>query len=284
MFVLPFIFLVSTYLIVFYNYFRPHPPSRLVQRSALLTLNASVLAALAQSLIPLSGAFIAFVMITLAFLSNNSARPVSILAKIALGTLALAVSLKLFGWQRVVLNPSLDLGNPPFEWVLNFDKPFAGAVLAIALLMLTPPVPTRSLSVKYAGWIALGIVTLVCTTFLLGGTFAPKWTLAVTLFLITNLIFAVVPEELFFRSLLQAKFPKRSKVKDAFTVLTLTGLFTLAHFSPKIDPTYLVLVALAGGIYAFVFQVTRSILWAIAIHLFVNLLSVALFNYPLRLG
>jgi membrane protease YdiL (CAAX protease family) len=245
----------------------------------------SLVTALSQSLFPATGLLLIAAFSAAIVLIQSPYLTVSNTAKVTLGILALILSLHVFGWQRIILDPEFNLGSTNFQWYANYDKPLAGLFIAIAFYVLQePPRPQPRLSRPGLLVVTLGIVALVAMTKLLGATFNPKWSASAFMFLLTNLFFTVIPEELFFRKLLQSALPAGNTKHSTFTVGIMTVLFTAAHYSASANVAYLVLVAIAALIYAFAFQLTRSVVFLILVHFTVNALSVSLFNYPVQVS
>lgn len=202
------------------------------------------------------------------------------------GALTFALAIHAFGWTSLVLNPAMDLGGEPFVWKAHFDKPFAASLIVIFLLsqpQSTPRLSLRMLS-RMSFLIVSGTSFLIFMTLKLGGSLDLKVSWTAMGFLLANLLFTVIPEELFFRGLIQAYLPSGSHAKTIITIFITALLFTMAHFSGSLLEPYLLLVFLAGLLYAAVYQFSRSIPLAVAAHLTVNAASVLVFQYPIRLA
>ncbi|MBK8973400.1 MAG: CPBP family intramembrane metalloprotease [Hahellaceae bacterium] len=202
------------------------------------------------------------------------------------GSLAFALAVHVFGWQSVMLDPALSLGGEPFAWKAHFDKSFAAALIALFLLMQPPSdqCPGSLMRPRMILLTVSGTLILTGLTLCMGASLNPKLGWAAIGFLLTNLLFTVIPEELFFRGLIQAYLPKGNLQKNTLTVSLTALFFTLAHYSSSISVSYLGLVFIAGLLYAAVYQLSRSIPLSIAAHLTVNAASVLLFDYPIRLA
>ena len=202
-----------------------------------------------------------------------------------IGVLCFLLAIHFFDWRAVVLDPALDLGGELIRWYANLDKPFAGAMIALALLALGRPGhllgsrPTKPVLML----IVSGLASLILLSLALGATVSITLTAAAGLFLLGNLFLTVFPEELFFRGLIQAHLPRGPGWRDGLSILVTALLFTAVHYSPTLHPSYGLLVLTAGLLYAAVFQFSRSIGLSILVHLAVNAISVVLFSYPLNL-
>lgn len=116
----------------------------------------------------------------------------------------------------------------------------------------------------------------------------PKWGAYVLCFAFFNLFVTCVKEELFFRCILQegiqhlcCRFIGHRQLSTLATLGLSALIFTAAHFHTGPGaPLRLLLIFLAGILYALVYQLTRSVSLAIVTHFIVNLLHFSLFTYP----
>lgn len=102
--------------------------------------------------------------------------------------------------------------------------------------------------------------------------------LAAIEFAIGNAVFAVLPEEAFFRGLIQAPMEERFSRGSAraVPVLVSAGAFGLVHFGAGV--TFVVLATMAGVANALVYSLTRRIEAPVLCHLTLNALRVVLFQ------
>jgi hypothetical protein len=172
----------------------------------------------------------------------------------------------------------------PYDLYLNFDKTVAG----ILLLGMLWPTLIRSrddlLKALRVGLplIALNIVVLVIVSLALGYLrFDPKWTSFFWLWASVNLLSTCLSEEAFFRTFIQSGLaaalkPYRYGPTVALTVSAM--LFGIAHLSG--GWTYVLLSAVAGLGYGYIFQRTGRFEMAMLAHFALNATHFLLFTYP----
>lgn len=218
----------------------------------------------------------AFAAVTWAAAASPSARPAFTLLSGGLG-LALAVHLlpgfhnpRLF--DAVVLSP----GAAPFTQALNFDKAAAGLFLLAAF------------APRLQGWrdaracaVPAALAALATASLVMGMAWAagvvrwdPKWVDAAPAFLAVNLLFTCVAEEAFFRGLLQHRLPGPRSVAAGASAL----LFGAVHLPAGV--LHAGLATLVGLGCAAVFERTRRIEAAVAVHFAVNAVHFLFFTYP----
>jgi uncharacterized protein len=230
------------------------------------------------------------------FLANNSqwGVPLRILGFVCTLVLALALALHYIpGFSRPSLF-SLRLGDSriPYTLYANFDKGAAGLIL-LALWVHTQKsggALASSLG-RNVHWILLAAALPMVVAYFFGlkPDFKLGWYTPV--FLMVNLLFVCVAEEIFFRQMVQQPLMNRlgGAGMGAFMATLLTAiLFALAHFgllkvfSGDAAAKALGLMFVAGFAYAWIYQITRSVECAIATHFLVNAIHFIGFRYPMQ--
>ena len=218
-----------------------------------------------------------FAALTWAAVASPRARPLFMLLS---GVMAVALSVhvlpgfdnpKLFDAERLTPDAL------PFTQYLNFDKGTAGLFLLAAF---APRLQRWREAAAIAGPVALA--ALATTAAVLGLALAlglvrldPHWHPLAPTFLAINLLFTCVAEEAFFRGLLQRHLPGPRPLAVAASAL----LFGLVHLPA--GAAYAALAAVLGLGCALVFERTRRIESAIAVHFAVNAVHFAGFTYPM---
>jgi len=196
------------------------------------------------------------------------------------GLLAVALSIHVlpgFDNPKVFDAERLTPDALPFTQYLNFDKGTAGLFLLAAF---APRVRRWRETAELASPVALAAT--VTTTAVLGLALAlglvhaaPHWHPLAPAFLAINLLFTCVAEEAFFRGLLQRRLPGPRPLAVAVSA----ALFGLVHLPAGV--TYAALATVLGLGCALVFERTRRIESAIAVHFTVNAVHFVGFTYPM---
>ena len=172
----------------------------------------------------------------------------------------------------------------PFTTYLNFDKAAAGLWLLVAFCRpdaraLAGHALARTLVAAIAvPAVVIGVAMLAGYTRL-----EPKWPDGAAVFLCTNLLFACVAEEAFFRGLIQERIARLAD-RDGraawkwVAVGVSAALFTLAHVGG--DATAMLVIGLAGLGYSLTYALTRRIEAAILVHFALNAAHFVGFAYP----
>ncbi len=171
----------------------------------------------------------------------------------------------------------------PYTLYLNFDKPFIGFFPLALTIPLLSRMHISSVALKTIALTALGIMILIVLALYLhlvdidiklpGMT--PIW-------LIANLFFVTIPEESFFRGFLQREISEyfNTKWAEPFSVIVVSLLFALLHFTFIYDFGFLSLTFIASLIYGSVYHMTRSIESSIFCHYLFNVVHFFFFTYP----
>ncbi|AKJ27112.1 hypothetical protein AAW51_0421 [Caldimonas brevitalea] len=203
---------------------------------------------------------------------------------VALGALALAMH-AIPGFNNPVLADQVRISPDaaPYTLRANFDKGTAGLLL---LVLFTTPIASleqwrRVLPPTLLG--AVATASIVIGIALVIGYVRPdaKVPEMAPYFLAINLLFTCIPEEAFFRGLLQERISSSRLGQAAgvwLPVAASTLLFGVVHFGG--GPVFLALATVAGLGYSLAYQVTRRIEVAILVHFGVNAIHFFGFTYP----
>lgn len=171
----------------------------------------------------------------------------------------------------------------PFSMYLNFDKTIAALVIYITSGLSTLEKPVDKKSILYttlylslcAGFVSiLGILTGYIK-------FEPKLPDILPIWVLNNLMFVCMAEEVIFRGFVQTHLKKflNEKTNVQTIHITITSLiFGLAHFKGGI--LYIVLASICGWFYGYTYERTNRILCAMLVHFGLNLIHLMLFTYP----
>jgi uncharacterized protein len=112
-------------------------------------------------------------------------------------------------------------------------------------------------------------------------SFSPKVPDFWLAFIAINLLFTCVAEEAFFRGLLQTKLSQLITAKRLaiFAPVITATIFALAHFIGGWN--YVLVSAVAGFGYSYLFYKTQRLEWSILCHWLVNISHFFLFTYPM---
>lgn len=203
---------------------------------------------------------------------------------LAVTSLALAMhALPGFHNPRLIDPQLLSLDSSVFQLYANFDKAWVGIVLVALLLHRSASaVAWRSAALTTA---VIGTLTVVATLAIASSInvvrLDPKLPDFTLLALVTNLFFTVIPEEAFFRLLIQTPLSQRFatvRYGTVYTVAITATLFALAHFAGGLQ--YMLLAGIAGVGYALVYAKTQRLSAAVATHFGFNVVHFLYFSYP----
>jgi membrane protease YdiL (CAAX protease family) len=200
--------------------------------------------------------------------------------------LALALALhRLPGFNNpiIISNVTLSAGAATFTQYANFDKGVAGLVLFAVLCRRTASISEwGELLKKIFPVLALTMIAVLGAAALVGYVKPSlKITQVTALFLITNLFFAVIAEEAFFRGFLQDRFASslsRFRYGGLIAVMCSALIFGLTHIAG--GPTYVFLAFLGGLGYAYAYHLTQRIEAPIIVHFALNAAHFIGFTYP----
>lgn len=203
----------------------------------------------------------------------------------AAGAISLALALHLlpgFHNPALVASVSVSHGAPPMTQYLNFDKGIAGLFLLAycrrfgGIDDVRCAVPATLTTMLVTPTVVLGIAVVV--GYVQPDPKFPPFALA---FLATNLLFTCVPEEAFFRGLLQPRLFRVLPVSNTgrtAAVAVSALLFGLAHAAGGVGTA--ALATLAGLGYASAYATTGRIESAILTHFTLNAVHFLGFTYP----
>lgn len=171
----------------------------------------------------------------------------------------------------------------PFSMYLNFDKTIAALVIYITsgLSILEKPVDKKSiLYTTFYLSLCAGLVSIlgILTGYI---KFEPKLPDILPIWVLNNLLFVCMAEEVIFRGFVQTHLKKFFNEKTNFQTLhiTITSLiFGLAHFKGGV--LYVILASICGWFYGYAYERTNRILCAMLVHFGLNLIHLTLFTYP----
>jgi len=254
------------------------------------TWQASYLVFILVGLISSAITYVAlFVMVILALLliHYKKDQKFSLVAGAMALTLGLALGLHIvpgFNNYQYGSNIQLSASAVSFDIWFNWDKSMFGLlVLGIvlrdslirntkdALLMIASFLPLAILGISVIYLIALAI-----------GYSKVDWTPAFVFipWVIKNLVFTVLAEEVFFRGIVQTQLAKLTPGRYAahISVFLAGCLFGAAHFSGGLQ--YVFLSSLAGILYGYTYKITGRIEAPIITHLLLNSGHFLIFAYP----
>ncbi|MBI2742755.1 MAG: CPBP family intramembrane metalloprotease [Chlamydiales bacterium] len=203
--------------------------------------------------------------------------------------LSIGLNFHLFpGFQNWKFAESLTLGEgaTSYTFWINFDKPFIGIFLLAWMIPLAQSkIEIVKILKKAIPLSILGTALMIGLSLYLGVIkWDPKLPWIICIWPLTNLFFAVIPEEAFFRGFIQEEIFQRFKpftgLASIFAVSLTAVFFALMHIGWVRDPTFLSLVFVAGCVYGTIYQLTKSIESSILCHILVNLTHILLFTYP----
>jgi membrane protease YdiL (CAAX protease family) len=168
--------------------------------------------------------------------------------------------------------------STPFSLYYNVDKALIPFILIACLPTLFVVKPAKTVSPKTWAALVISVPLLLLLAVAFGGLkvelHQPDWLLS---FVISNVFFVCMAEEVLFRGYLQQRL---SRLWGAYPALIITALlFGLFHFA---GGTLLVIFAcLAGLIYGLAWMWSGRLWVAILFHFGLNLLHLLFFTYPL---
>ena len=173
--------------------------------------------------------------------------------------------------------------SAPYTKYLSFDKGVVGLFL---LGLYTPDLPAGDRGIErwrgFAWRFALLAIVVMTLTWVFGYVrWDPKLPSWWPLWLWSMVSLTALPEEAIFRGVAQSWIAQRlgNHTHAGILAAVIAGtLFGLAHAAGGL--TYVILAALSGIGYGWIFASTRSIGAAIAAHTALNAIHFALFSYP----
>jgi len=171
----------------------------------------------------------------------------------------------------------------PFSMYLNFDKVLAALIIYTTsnLCILEKPISRKS--ALQALFYCLLCVSFILTPGLLSGyiEYDPKLPDILWIWVLNNLLFVCMGEEVIFRGFLQSSlkvFLKKKPYAVHLSIIISSIVFGLAHFKGGI--IYVILASVCGWFYGYIYEKTNRILCSILVHFELNLVHLIIFTYP----
>lgn len=247
----------------------------------------TVIVALFQGIIHFAGIFfiLLFFAICHAYFAydnfNKFAKSILLIIIIALITGFTFHAIPGFSNALVIDKLRLSPLSCPFSMYLNFDKVISALILYTNLSISEKFVDKNSLFQTILSLsLCIGVMILLG---LLSGYIEldPKVPDILGIWILNNLLFVCMAEEVIFRGFLQNSL-KSFLVKKVNTnhlhIIVTSIVFGLAHF--KGGMAYIILASIAGGFYGYVYEKTNRIFCAMLIHFGLNLVHLIIFTYP----
>lgn len=177
----------------------------------------------------------------------------------------------------------LSSDSKPFDLIFHLEKIVCGAVIFWGVLKLFGIKVKRIAAgtfLKAVGICLLGAVAaLILPALLIHYVKVDiKWPSIMLPWMIINLFFVSIPEELVYRNYLQEGFTQSSnKFFSKYSLLLVSLLFGLHHFRTGIS--FMFLCVIAGLFYGYAYK-RAGLLGSITTHFLVNFLHFVFFSYP----
>lgn len=176
-------------------------------------------------------------------------------------------------------------GSRPINIMANIDKPLAGLSLLIMIYFFCEnkslPIP-REQAIKHWLLTPIYVLSILLMGWLVGLNYDFKISEMTAVFFVTNLLFSVITEEVFFRGLIQGRLYAFLSMKTQFSLpiaISVSSLFFgLAHTPGGIY--YVLLATMAGVLYGVAYQMTGKLSAAILVHSGVNVGHFVFLEYP----
>ncbi|MES2345245.1 MAG: type II CAAX endopeptidase family protein [Chlamydiota bacterium] len=188
-------------------------------------------------------------------------------------------------WQ-LVNREILSKEAVPYSLWLNFDKSLIGIfILAWSLPLIKTKEKLWNVAKKALPFFLLGIGIMILLA-LYGGVvkWDPKILSFFSIWVLSNLLLTVIPEEAFCRGFIQEEIyhylHKRHLPANAGAVILTSLLFMLLHICWIKNVPFLSLAFISGIIYGSIYQYTKSIESAIFCHFLFNGIHFIFFTYP----
>lgn len=249
-----------------------------------LSFIAAYVAGVATSLalLPIMLLFLSVRFISVGSLCGLSSKANGAIIYIAYGVfVVVSVLLGLHGLPgfhnpMVVESIQFSARSAPYTQSLNYDKALLGFVLAFYF------VNTYRFD-RQASYIAIGTIILILSLTLSVELVKVelKWSDYFYAWMIINLLFTCIPEELFFRGYLQRHLSNtlgKHKLPEQVAIYAIGIVFGLAHIGGGL--AFCLVATVAGCAYGYVYHKTENILYAIATHFLLNAAHIMFFTYP----
>lgn len=180
-------------------------------------------------------------------------------------------------WDKIKFTPDAT----PFTLYLNFDKASVGLmILGLTLNLASTGHQWKALLKHVVFKLPIVIFIILILTIAFGYTkFEPKFPHGLWIWAISNLLFACLAEEGFFRGFFQESLSQlKYKYSDYTAILIPAVFFGLIHYPGGIK--YVILATVAGVLYGWVYKVTKRIEASMLVHFLLNLTHILFFTYP----
>lgn len=193
----------------------------------------------------------------------------------------------------IIINEQISQDAITYTLYANIDKGIAGLLLAAYCFrkLNSSTITEKSINVSRAHWqnVKQPLLVIGCTisATLIGAVllglvaFKPKMPDFWFEFIAINLLFTCVAEEALFRGVLQSKLSKLLSPTriPILAPIIVASIFAVVHFIGGLN--YVLVSAIAGLGYGYIFYKTQRLEWAILCHWLVNLCHFFLFTYPM---
>lgn len=188
-----------------------------------------------------------------------------------------------FNNPKIISDLILSSDALPYSKYLNFDS----ALIALFILgfghsRLSSFSELRVMLKKMLPIVTLTLTVVMTMSLLFGYVhWQPKWTPLFFIWAWGNLFFTCTVEEAFFRGFIQKQMMghfSKFRFGKAIAITVAACLFGLAHYAG--GAKYILLAAIAGAGYGWVYLQTQRIEAAILTHFTLNSLHFLLFTYP----
>jgi CAAX protease family protein len=188
----------------------------------------------------------------------------------------------------VVRDARLSADAVPYTLFLNFDK----GQIGLFLLAFGPPfLASRAdwramLAAALPRLLILIAIVMVCALSIGQVRVDPKWPAVFPVWAWANLLFTCTAEEALFRGVIQRRLQGESASTGETTPRSVAGLvlagivFGVAHYAGGVSA--IVLAAIAGVGYGWIYWRTNRIEGSILAHFLLNTTHILLFTYPAR--
>lgn len=187
-----------------------------------------------------------------------------------------------FNNPMVIDNHQFTADSIAYSMYLNFDKAIMGLVLLIFMRQKMTVTDKPSYAQLLGVALGLSLISFVIAVF--GGLVAwsPKFSGVIVVWGLSNLFITCVAEEVVFRGFIQRSLQSRLQAagKPPIVAVILTAVFFGAVHAAG-GPLYIVLAALMGFGYGYVYFKTGQLRWAIGFHFVFNLIHITFFSYPI---
>ena len=184
---------------------------------------------------------------------------------------------------NIIKNIQLTDNSMNYSLYLNFDKAMAGfIILTFQKDLINSFSQLIKVFKKTAVYGLITITTVLALSYITGYIeFAPKLPWFIGYFILANLFFTCITEELFFRKLIQDNIKKVffTNRYSASIAIFISGLiFGSFHIAGGMN--YFFLAAVSGSFYSLIYESSSKIESSIMIHFILNLTHILLFSYP----